>query len=339
MTSLRACLGTAVAVLLLPAVLPVAASPAPGQTQVSTTLFVNASDLQRTGAQTKDEGLGVDLQRFYIDVHHRFDSQWSARVTTDINWLRQQDPTDLWVKYAYIQRTFGRRLALRFGSAPTPWAEFANVWGGYRYIDKELLTRMKVGSAADWGVHAVGGLGRISYAVSAVTGAGFKHPRTGHDVDVEARLAWQPSPHSVLGIGGYRGTRAQDINGAPHRHTAERWNALAAYVNGRVRFGAQYFHASNWTRVTALLPDAASGWSSWASYRVLPKVAIFGRYDRSRPSLLLAPSRSDRYSQLGVEWIPNRYMRLALAGKHEVINTGTVRRKSNEWGVWGMFKF
>jgi hypothetical protein len=70
MTPLRACLGTAVAALLLPAVLPAAATLAPGQTQVSTMLFVNASNLQRTGAHTKDEGLGADLQRFYIDVQH-----------------------------------------------------------------------------------------------------------------------------------------------------------------------------------------------------------------------------------------------------------------------------
>lgn len=339
MIPFRVCLGTAVAGLLLPAALPAVAAPSPGQTRVSTILFVNTSDLQRTGARTNGEGWGADLQRFYIDVEHSFNSRWSAKITTDVNWLRQQNPTDLWFKQVYLQRTFNKALTLRFGSAQLPWTGFANRWSGYRYIDKELLTRVKVGVAADWGVHAVGSLGSIHYAVSAVTGAGFKHPRTGKQADVEARISWQPSKHSVLGIGGYRGTLAHDINGAPHLHTAERWNALAAYANGRIRFGAQYFHANNWTRVTAVLPDAASGWSSWASYRVAPKVAIFGRYDRSRPSLHLAPSRSDRYGLLGLEWLPSRHMRLAFVGRHEVIKTGTTLRKSNELGVWGQFKF
>lgn len=344
MISSHGCLRRAVAVLLCSAAAQVGATSAGATTHINTTLFGNVSDLRDTGASTKGvtpshQGLGADLQRFYIDIHHRFDSQWSARVTTDINWLRQQDPTDLWFKYVYLQRDFGPRLTLRFGSAPTPWAEFANKWGGYRYVDKELLTRVKVGSAADWGVHALGHLGRLSYAVSAITGAGFKHPRTGKDVDLEARLAWRLTPHSVFAVGGYRGTRAQDINGMPHRHTATRWNTLLAYANGRVRFGAQYFYASNWTRVTAVLPDSASGWSSWASFRMTPRTAVFGRYDRSKPSLQLAPVRRDRFGELGVEWLPNRHMRLALVAKHETLLSNTAWHTSNELGVWGMFQF
>lgn len=335
---------TTLAVATLGGLAPITASAAlaPGETNVSTTLFIDASDISRSGVHADDEGLGMGLDRFYIDVKHRFDSRWSARVTTDVQWQRQQDPTDLWFKYAYLEGKFSNALMLRFGAAPMPWPAFANKWGGYRYVEKELVTREKVGGSSDWGVHAIGQVadnGSVEYAVSAVTGAGYKRPSAGDNIDVDARVAWQPSEHTVLGVGTYRGTLAQDAGTAPRLHTAERWTALAAYSDDRFRIGTQFFRADNWDQVNEVQPDAARGWSGWASWQLTPEMSVFARHDETRPSLRIDPSRDERLDLVGVEWTPDKRLRLALVGKRDALRSSTVNHHSNEVGVWAQLKF
>ncbi len=330
---------------ILAALLPVTAVAAstPGDTTVSTKLFINASDLQYDGVQSDDQGWGVDLKRFYIDVDHQFGARWSARVTTDVQWARNSDPTDLWFKHAYLQGDFGKALTLRIGAAPLPWAGFANQWGGYRYIDKELITRAGVGGSSDWGVHALGQLsadGSVGYAVAALTGGGYKKATTGDGVDVAARVSWQPTKHTVLGVGTYRGTLAQDAGAAVRLHTAKRWTALAAYADDTWRVGAQWFRADNWRQVTKVQPDAARGWSAWASWKFAPHMAVFVRHDRTDPSLRVDPSMVERYDQLGLEWQHDKHLRLALVGKRDVSDSDFApRSEANEVGFWAQVSY
>ena len=76
-----------------------AAAPA---TKVSAQIFLNASQLDRDGVVTDDEGLALDLKRTFITVDHRFNQHWTAQVTTDVQWLRNSDPTDVWLRHAYL---------------------------------------------------------------------------------------------------------------------------------------------------------------------------------------------------------------------------------------------
>lgn len=265
-----------------------------GATTLGGKLFLDVSHLNayRNGRRTATSRNGADLKRFYLDLDHRFSDVWSAHLTTDINWARDSSPTDLWLKHAYLQGAFSKALVLRFGSAPLPWAGFVNQWSGYRYVDKELVTRLKFGASADWGVHALGAVGdrgRLQYAASVISGSSFKHPRTGDRPDVEARVAWQPSAHSVLAVGGYDGERALGGGNLPTYHTARRWDAMAAYATQRVRLGAQYFRAVDWNQVRSPRGDRASGWSAWASVVLDPRWAVFARYDRADTSASLDP--------------------------------------------------
>lgn len=342
----RAAAGTGSVFLALAAAAGAHAADTPvGATTVSGKLFLDVSHLNqyRNGQRTATSRDGADLKRFYIDVDHRFSQVWSAHLTTDINWTRNNSPTDLWVKHAYLQGAFSKALVLRFGAAALPWAGFVNQWSGYRYIDAELVTRLKYGASADWGVHALGALGdggRLQYAASAISGSSFKHPRTGNRPDVEARLAWQPSEHSVLAIGGYDGQLALGGGNLPTYHTARRWDAMAAYANKRVRLGAQYFEAVDWTQVRSARGDRASGWSAWGSVALDPRWSVFARYDRADTSESLDPSRRGRYANLGVAYAVSKQVQVATVYKRErLTHDHLALSSSNELGVYAQIGF
>lgn len=316
-----------------------------GGTTVGGKIFLDATHLNqhRSGRRTDLSGNGVDLKRSYLDIDHRFSRVWSAHVTTDINWTRDGSPTDLWFKHAYLQGAFSKALVLRLGSAPMPWAGFVNHWSGYRYVDKELVTRLRYGASADWGVHLLGTLGaggRVQYATSMISGSSFKRPRTGDRPDFEGRIAWQPSANTVVAVGGYDGERA--LGGGDHAtyHTARRWDAMAAYADKRVRLGGQYFRATDWKQVRSPQGDRASGWSLWASLKLNPQWAVFTRHDQADTSEWLDPARHDRYTNLGLEWAVSRNLRVAAVYKHErVANASRTFRAFNEVGLWAQIDF
>lgn len=312
--------------------------PAP-RTRLSTQIFINASDLRRNGASTADEGLALELKRFYINVDHTFNEDWTGHLTTDVQWARNSDPGDLFVRHAYLQRRLGKSRYVQLGNTATPWILHVAKLNGYRYVDPGVIPKMKLGAPADWGVQVGGDAGRFNYAIAAVTGAGFQKPRTGERADIEARLSWKPIGQFEVAVGGYHGTRAMDINDRPRLHTAERWNAMASYVDKDVRLGAEFFYADNWTRVTEASPDAARGWSGWGSYQLAPAFAVFARHDRTWMSLRLDPTREEAFSQLGLEWRQSRHLRLSLAGKRTTLDSATADATANELGVWGQMVF
>lgn len=337
----KAYIAAVLAGLLAPAA--VAAVPAPAssapRTKVSTQIFMNASDLQRSGVSTSDEGFAVELKRLYINVDHTFNANWSGHLTTDVQWVRDKDPSDLFFRHVYLQRRMGENHYLRLGNAPTPWIQRAAQLNGFRYVEADLVTRNKLGLTADWGVQVLGDTGQFNYAVAAVTGAGYEKPRTGNRADIEALLSWMPTKQVQFAVGSYHGTRAMDAGSATRLHTAERWNALASYVDKNFRVGAEYFYADNWSRVTQVSPDASRGWSGWGSYQLTPAFAAFARHDRTDMSLRLNPTREERFSQLGVEWTQSKNLRLSLVGKRTEVAWATVNATANEVGVWGQMVF
>lgn len=309
-------------------------------TRVSTKLFLDLSrlDHDQPGTGADSSGTNGDLKRFFIDVDHRFDKVWSAHLTTDINWLRDQQPSDLWVRHAYVQGAFSKAFTLRVGAAPMPWQALVNKWYGYRYIETDLTMRSKVGNVADWGIHTLGRLGaqgRLEYAAAVATGAGYKKPRLGNGPDLSVRVSFQPTVHTVLGVGGYRGTLGQDIDGRRALHTAQRWNVMAAYADALWRVGGQYFHASNWNAVLGVRGEHGHGWSAWISRQLTTTVSLFARHDHVEPRGQLDPQRLDRYSHAGVEWRMRKWLRVAAVWKRSRSTDGGQQlRTDDEAGLW-----
>lgn len=314
-----------------------------GGTDVSGTVFVDVSHIDQHGAGAGRNDTEADLKRFYINIGHRFSDAWSAHLTTDIQWKRHDDPTDLRVKKAYLEGKFSPALTLRLGVNSMPWMSLVNRWYGFRYVETGLVRRARTGHSADWGVHVSGLLGqarRVGYAVSVVTGAGYKKPRLGNGPDVAVRVSWQPGAHWIMALGGYRGTLAQNVDGRRRQHRARRWDAMLAWADSRWRLGGQYFHAEDWDRVLDSQGDNSHGWSVWASMQITPRVAVFARHDHITPSASLDPERHDRYSNAGVQWRARPWLRLAAVYKRQrLVLAGQARRTVNEAGLWAQITF
>src|SRR3546814_11251112 len=98
-------------------------------------------------------------------------------------------------------------------------------------------------------------------------------------MDVEARVSVTPIEHVTLAGGGYTGKMGKKTQGTTTFHTANRFNALAAYTTKKYRLGVEYFAAENWNNVTTAVSDKADGYSVFGSYNFTDKVGAFARYD------------------------------------------------------------
>ncbi|UGB38812.1 hypothetical protein [Frateuria soli] len=306
-------------------------------------IYADASRLRQhdrvTGARSSDTD--ADLKRMYLDADYAFDTVWSVHATADVNWLRGERDPDLWLKHAYLQRKFGQSAQLRLGVDDMPWITLGSQWYGYRYIDALSTSMQKIDDAADWGVHLKGVLApALDYAVSVVTGAGYKRPSHGRRADVEALLAYHPGAHTVLALGGYDGQQGEDADLQPLYHTARRVDLLAAYADDTWRLGTRVAYASNWSGTHKAPSERGLSWSTWGSVRVARQWSLFARYDRMQPRRLRDPAQRTWYANAGVEWQPAKRVRLALVAKRNAVERhGRELRNSDELGVWSEISF
>ena len=312
-----------------------------------TSLDAKAKDVKTAGS-----GFGIDVTRFYLVANHTFDSTWAANLTTDFNYSSSTGETQLFIKKAYLQAKVSDAFWLRAGSADLPWIPFVEDVYGYRYLEKELLDRTKFGTSADWGVHIGGKLadGKVSYALSAVEGNGYKNPTRSKALDVEGRLSFVPVEGLTAAVGFYSGKLGKDIEGAGStptsppavQHTATRYNLLLAYAIEQFRIGAEYFSADNWTAVTSAAKDTADGYAVWAGYNFTSDVAGFVRYDEEKPNKDTVSTLKDEYYNAGVSFKPRKGVDISIAYKHEDVKNSAAAvqpAKSDEFGVWAQVAF
>lgn len=314
----------------------VAATPAPApkaswadNTTISGRMYFDLTSISQksNGVKQPATGTGFDVKRFYLGVDHKFNDTYSANLTLDFNYVSNDGETQAFIKKAYLQAKYSDALTIRLGSADLPWVPFVEDLYGYRYIENTVIDRDKFGTSADWGIHALGKLGpngALSYQVSVIDGAGYKAPLRSKGMDVEARLSYKVGD-VTLGIGGYRGKLGKDIeNTVPVvRHTASRFDAVAAYTTKTVRLGVEYFSAEDWNNVTTIASDKADGWSVFGSYKWDEKWSVFGRYDTVSPRKTTNSAMDDDYFNVGVSYSPTKIVDLALVYKRDKIDNGT----------------
>jgi len=349
-------------------------------TKVSGRMYFDVSDVEQktNGVDVANmKGVGFDIKRFYIGVDHKFDDVFSANVTTDFLYDSTTKATQLYLKKAYLDAHISDALDLRLGSTDLPWIPFAEGVYGYRYVENTLIDRVKIGTSADWGVHASGKFmgGVLNYAISAINGAGYKAPPSPGNVqkfksiDLEGRVSANFS-NITLAVGGYSGKLGKDVQsgavppvGTTH-HTATRFNALAAYTDDNIRVGVEYFMANNWNSVASpsTTTDKDSGYSAFASYKFDPQWGVFGRYDwveeknkstAVTPPLVMKPN--DNYYNVGITYSPAKIVDLSLVYKHDDVkhgaiatqngsgslgsNTGAKTGSYSEIGLFGQFQW
>jgi type II secretory pathway pseudopilin PulG len=303
-------------------------------TKVGATMFGDISNInaKSDGVDQANNGTNYDIKRFYIIIDHKFNNVFSANVTTDFNYdSGPAAATQLYLKKAYLQAKLSDALVIRLGSADLPWVPFVEGVYGYRYVENVLIDRTKFGTSADWGVHVLGSLnnGMFNYAVSAVDGSGYKKPAIGTAnrtdyIDLEGRANVNIA-HFTAAVGGYTGKLGKEIAGVQTYHTAQRFDALLAYTDKRMRVGGEYFYAKDWNDV--LQPDPAKtnssdGYSVFASYNFTPKVAVFGRYDWVKPKRSTTPGETDNYFNVGVSYEPIQVVDFALLYKRDKVDDG-----------------
>jgi hypothetical protein len=316
-------------------------------TTISGKAFVNVSNIHQTSTDlagvTTDNaqnGTQTELKRFYVGVDHKFSDVFSANITTDFRYNANGTSKDvlIYVKKAYVQAKLSPALFVRVGSADLPWVPFVEGIYGYRFVENTLIDRTKFGTSADWGVHAGGtfGNGLVSYAVSAINGAGYKTlSRSSDSIDLEGRVSVNPIKSITLAAGGYTGKlgkSAASLPGSATPHTASRFNALAAYTDKRIRAGIEYFAANEWNNVNTVASDKSNGWSAFGSFALTPKILAFGRYDWLKPSRTINPALKDHYFNAGLDYKPLPPLDFALVYKRERTNHGLLATSNGTIG-------
>ena len=342
------------AALLVACAAGTAVHAAPGDTTIGGKGYFDLTNIDETsdGAKVTTTGTGLDVKRFYFSVSHQFDERWSANLTTDFNYVSNDNETQLFVKKAYFEGKFSDAFTLRVGSTDVPLVPFVEGLYGNRYIENVLVEHLGLEASADWGVHALGKFagGKAHYAVSAINGNGYKNPSRSRSLDLDGRVDFEPIDSLTVALAYRTGKRGLDKQGITTYHTAERTELIAAYVKPKFRVGAEYFTADNWNQVLSPLSDKADGYSVWGSYSVKKDVSVFARYDDATPSKDLAPDLSNKYLNLGVAFRPIDKLDIALVYKQDKVDNGSYKTsngtlggastgKHNEIGVWAQVQF
>ena len=308
-------------------------------------MFFDLTNIDKTsnGKDTAASGTGLDVKRFYLTVDHKFNDIWSANLTTDFQYSSAIGNTELFVKKAYVQGSFDPAFNLRVGAADMPWIPYVEKFYGMRYVENTLTDRLKYGNSSDWGLHGFGNLGHnFNYAVSVVSGAGYKNPTRSKGMDVEGRVAYTPNENFVVAVGGYSGKLGKETDIQSAENTYTRANAMVAYADSNFRVGGEYFQAKNLNNVLTVATDKTSGWSVWGSVRVTDGgINVFGRYDDTDVSKTLDPTLSDKYWNVGVEFPVMKNLKLSTVYKYTHLANASDKKndKTKEFGVWGDLSF
>jgi hypothetical protein len=321
------------------------AAKATSNTRIYGQAFVDASNIDEktynaagVATKVKPSGTGLDIKRFYLGVDQRLSKTFSAVFLIDAQASSAPytgnanlSGANVYIKNAYLQAKLSDALIVRVGAASMPWIPFAESVYGQRYIENTLVDRIKAGNTTDWGVHVLGTLGdpkgfNIGYAASVVNGGGYKNPTRSDSVDFEGRLS--ANYHGfTAGIGGYTGKLAADAQGTTTLHTATRLDALVGYVGPRLRVGAEWYRAKNYSQYNVLNPlvDVSEGYTLYGTVYVIPKWSVFGRYDHVKPNKDTANLRTDNYFNVGITYSPLSNVDLSLVYKRDVFdNNGQV---------------
>ena len=328
----------------------------PGETTIGGLGFFDVTNIDEKsgGAKTDASGTSVDVKRFYAIIGHQFDKVWSANLTTDFNYVSNDSETQLFVKKAYFEGKFSDAFALRIGSTDVPLVPFVEGLYGNRYIENVIVEHVGIEPSADWGVHTLGAFakGKAHYAVSAITGAGYKTMTRSQSLDLDSRIDFEPVNGLTLALFYRTGKRGLEKPSVTTFHDATRTEILAAYVKPRFRVGAELFQTDNWNNVLTPQSDSQDGHSIWGTYVLNPKknLSLFARVDSAKMSKDLAPALESKYYNLGVSFTPVAKLDLAFVYKHDEVDNGTLKTtngtlggtpdgKHDEIGLWARVAF
>lgn len=299
-------------------------------TKISGRMYYNITNIDNSrvsGTSSDTNGFSFDIKRFYVGIDHKFNSIFSANVTTDFTYDSGVSTSQVYIKKAYLQAALDPAFTLRIGAADMAWVPFAEGAYGFRWVENTIADRTKFGTSSDWGVHALGKLpgGIFSYQVSVISGVGYKKAGStsfrSEQPDIEGRLSADYKGFTVA-VGGYWGHLGA-TKGNTVYHDATRFNALVAYKIDGLRVGVEGFTAENWFNVKSSASSSGWGVSPFASYQFNKEWGVFGRYDFVDPYTDGSKKYvKDHYFNVGLVYSPTKIVDFALVYKRDAIDNG-----------------
>lgn len=313
------------------------------ETQLSGRIYWDVSNLtvKKDGADVAPTGYGFDVKRFYLGVDHKFDDVWALDLTTDFKYSSSDGKSELFVKKAYIEGNFDPLFKMRLGSADMPWIPYVEDLYGFRYVENTIIDRFGFGNSADWGAHAMGKAGVFDYQAGLISGAGYSNVSgRSKRIDYEMRLGLTPVEGLTAAVGYYTGKLGADQQDVANPNTNSRFDAVVGYHAHGVHAGVEYFTDKNpkAANITGM-EDKASGFSIFAADQIVDKVSLFARYDNTKLSQDLDPSKKDTYFNVGAEYAVRKGVKFSLVYKNDKVKSDTTETKTDEIGIFSEVRF
>lgn len=271
------------------------------------------------------KGSGEDYDRFtlkrgYINIEKEFTPWFSARITPDINQMKDDENNydgsfTVRLKYMYGQFNLPdwsifTKPYVEVGMVHIPWLDFEEHINFYRCQDTMFIERNKTFNSADLGVTFVSLLGGTmdeeyqhkvnhyypgrygSVAVGIYNGSGYHAHEENENKALEGRLTIRPLPDIVPGLQfSYFG-----IYGKGNKETEPDWTVnlpFVSYEHEYVTLTGQYY----WGKGNQKGKDEhkKDGYSFFAELKPTKKFSIIGRYDRFDPNTDASADENTRY--------------------------------------------
>lgn len=326
-----------------------------GDTKISGRMYFNFSniDQQASGQKTSGSGTGFDIKRLYVGIDHKFNKVFAFNVTTDVSNVVGSTSNynygttgstpvgrGFFIKKAYVEAKINPALIIRAGSADLPWvANDENIYG-YRHIEQTIVDG-PYGTSADWGIHALGKLGKyVDYQVAVIDGGGYRNVKVTKNVDMEGRVGLNVDG-VFADVGGYIGKRGGGVDSALAPtiayKTAHRFNAMGGFKNDKFTIGGEYFYAWNWNSITSQAnEDRGQGFTVFGNYNITKKWSAFGEYQwvkaTTSTSGVSTGDVRNHYFNVGIQFEPVKILDLALVFKRAAVDNGNYSSVNGSYG-------
>ena len=201
--------------------------------------FLDAYAVASHHDESIEGATGLWLRRAYLFFDKAFSETLSARLAFEANSpgdFKTNTNLEPFVKDAHIRWKQSTRLELVGGISATPAFQVVERVWGYRSVERTPLDLHRMAAARDFGIAALGRIGRVQYHVMAGNGSG-----TGAETNEGKKIAGAVQvPLTVTTLVEVYADH-EDRAGDDDRSTAQ---VFAAVQRERYRAGVQYAHQS-----------------------------------------------------------------------------------------------
>ena len=258
-----------------------------------------------------------EVERAYITLRSHLGSDWSARITTDIDG-RDADANQLSIrlKYAYLAWNPGSGpLTWKLGMIQTPLIGMVEDIWGYRMQGSVAMNRAGYMHSADLGASVAGDWndGAVTAMAGVYNGEGFDGGTGDHHKDAAAMLSVRLAGSDVSDdIGGLRLTGTALYGRATGGGIRQRLHAMLAWHQAAFAAGLEFGITRDSIDISR--PDVQGRvLSAFARYDLPSNWGLIARVDHHDPDTDISPDQPDLATGVGTRVIAGVARRLSPA--------------------------